>query len=245
MPSTSAVTGTSVPKKNLLARFVGIITSPKETFQSVVAHPQWFGMFALTVVIIAVCAAAPLMTEAGQQAQVENQITQMRSFGVEVNDQAYARMQSQAKFAPYWAAGGVIFASPIFALIFTGILFAVFNAGLGGEGTFKQLFSVWVHSGVISTLGQMFTAPMNLIRGTAGSSTNLAVLLPMIDEGSFLGKLLGMTDLFVVWWLIVLAIGLGVLYRRRTQPIAFAFFGIYAVIAIGFAAVMSRLGGTH
>ena len=67
----------------------------------------------------------------------------------------------------------------------------------------------------------------------------------MIDEGSFLGKLLGMIDLFIVWWVIVLAIGLGVLYRRRTQPIAIALFGVYAVIALGGAAIMSRFGGTH
>src|SRR5262245_39965386 len=108
MPNTSApVSGTSVPRRSLLARFVGIITSPKETFQAVVAHPQWFGMFALTVVLIAICAAAPLTTEAGQQAQVENQVAQARNFGVEINDQAYDRMQKQAKFAPYFAAGGV------------------------------------------------------------------------------------------------------------------------------------------
>ena len=31
----------------------------------------------------------------------------------------------------------------------------------------------------------------------------------MIDEGSFLGRLLGMVDLFVIWWVFVLAIGLG------------------------------------
>ena len=54
-----------------------------------------------------------------------------------------------------------------------------------------------------------------------------------------------MIDLFVVWWVIVLAIGLGVLYRRRTQPIAMTLFGVYAVIAIGAAVIMSRLGGTH
>jgi hypothetical protein len=243
--TTAPIVASSVPKKGLLARFFGMITSPKETYQSVVAHPQWFGMFALTVLIIAICAAAPLTTEAGQQAQVENQVTQMQNFGMQVNDQQYARMQKQARFAPYFAAGGIIVASPIFALIFTGILFAVFNAALGGESTFKQLFSVWVHSGVISTLGQLFTAPINVMRGSVGSSTNLAVLLPMIEEGSFLGKLLGMIDLFVVWWVIVLAIGLGVLYRRRTQPIAMTLFGVYAVIAIGAAVIMSRLGGTH
>ena len=42
-----------------------------------------------------------------------------------------------------------------------------------------------------------------------------------------------MIDLFIVWWVIVLAIGLGVLYRRRTQPIAITLFGVYTVIALG------------
>ena len=67
--------------------------------------------------------------------------------------------------------------------------------------------------------------PMNYLRGTLSSATNLAVLLPMIDETSFLGRLLGMVDLFIIWWLVVLAIGLGVLYRRRTQPIAIVAHG--------------------
>ena len=38
------------------------------------------------------------------------------------------------------------------------------------------------------------------------------------------GSLLGTIDLFMVWYVIVLAIGLGVLYKRRTQPIAIALF---------------------
>jgi polyferredoxin len=42
---------------------------------------------------------------------------------------------------------------------------------------------------------------------------------------------------------VVLAIGLGVLYKRRTTPIAITLFAIYAVFVLGFAAVMSRLGG--
>ena len=41
-----------------------------------------------------------------------------------------------------------------------------------------------------------------------------------------------MIDIFLVWWLVVLAIGLGVLYRRRTQPIAIGLFAVYAVIIV-------------
>jgi hypothetical protein len=54
-----------------------------------------------------------------------------------------------------------------------------------------------------------------------------------------------MIDLFIIWWFIVLAIGLAVLYRRRTQPIAISLFAVYLVIILCAAAVMSALGGTN
>ena len=52
-PTTDA--GATVAPMGLLSRFVGIITSPKETFQAVVAHPRWFGMLAVITIIVAVC----------------------------------------------------------------------------------------------------------------------------------------------------------------------------------------------
>ena len=50
-------------------------------------------------------------------------------------------------------------------------------------------------------------------------------------------------DVFLIWYIIVLAIGLGVLYRRRTQPIAISLLVFYAVIAVIIAVVKSRAGG--
>ena len=48
------------------------------------------------------------------------------------------------KNAPYTTVGAILVFGPIMAVIFTGILFAVFNAALGGEASFKQLFAVVV-----------------------------------------------------------------------------------------------------
>ena len=48
---------------------------------------------------------------------------------------------------------------------------------------------------------------------------------------------LGSVDLFVMWWLTSLAIGLAVLYRRRTLPIAVGLIGIYVIVAIAITAV--------
>jgi hypothetical protein len=229
----------------LLARFVGVITAPRATFQRVVANPRWFGMLVLTTVIVIVCTAGPMFTQSGRTAALDQQVRQTEAFGITVNEEMYAQMERNMRFAPYTTAGAILVFTPVMLLIVTGILFAIFNAAMGGEATFKQLLSVVVHAGVISALGQLFTAPLNLLRGEAGSATNLGVLLPVIDEGSFLGRLLGMIDLFIVWWVIVLAIGLAVLYRRRTQPIAISLFAVYAVIALAIAAAMSSFGGSN
>ena len=145
--------------------------------------------------------------------------------------------------APYQTAIGILVFSPVFTVAIAGILFLVFNVLMGGDRTFKQLFTVFVHSGVISTLGAVFTGPLNYFRGAVTSATNLAVLLPMVDPKSFAGRVLAMTDLFWIWSLLVLAIGLAVLYRRRTQPIAWSLYGIYAAGVLVIAAVMSALGG--
>ena len=52
-----------------------------------------------------------------------------------------------------------------------------------------------------------------------------------------------MIDLFIVWYVVVLSIGLAVLYRRKTKSVAMVLFGIYAVIAIGVALFQSSRGG--
>jgi len=241
--SNTSVTSGGAPPLSLPARFLGIITAPKETFASVAAHPRWLGMLVLTTVIIAAGTSLPMTTDAGKEATLRQQVEGMESFGMTVNDQMYEQMRGRMWFAPYQTAIAVLFFSPIMAVAIAGVFFLVFNVAMGGGATFKQLFSVMCHAGVISALQQLFTGPLNYFRGAVTSATNLAVLLPMVDPKSFLGRVLSMTDLFLIWYVLVLAIGLAVLYRRKTQPIALSLYAVYAVIVVVFAAIMSRVGG--
>jgi hypothetical protein len=226
-----------------VARFIGVITAPRETFASVAAHPKWFGMLALTAVIVAIFTALPLMTEAGRQAALDQQVQQMQSFGMTVSDQMYEQMEKGAGRMPYVTGIMVLVMTPIIGVIVAGILFAVFNAALGGEASFKQLFSVYAHAGAISAISTIFSGIINYFRGSMGSVANLGALMPMLPENSFAGRLLGMVDIFLIWYVIVLAMGLAVLYRRRTQPIAISLLTVYAVIAIVIALVKSQVGG--
>jgi hypothetical protein len=120
----------------------------------------------------------------------------------------------------------------------------VFNAAMGGRASFKQLLAVVSHAGVISALGWIFVMPLNYLRETMSSPTNLGALAPGLDEGSFIVHLLGTIDLFLIWWVVVLGIGLAVLYRRRTQPVVISLFVVYAVIALIIAGAKSAMGGS-
>lgn len=238
---SNTVTGASPAPQSLPARVIGVITSPRATFESVVAHPKWFGVLALTTLVVAICSALPMTTEEGKQAALDAQVGQMESFGRTVSDEQYEGMAKGMEFAPYITAGATLIVGPIMALIVSAILFAVFNAAMGGDASFKQLFSVLVHAGVISSLQQLFTGPLNYVRGSVTSATNLSVFMPMLDEDSFAANLLSTIDIFLVWYVVVLAIGLGVLYRRKTRPIAIGLLVVYACIALAIAIVKTSL----
>jgi hypothetical protein len=145
-------------------------------------------------------------------------------------------MEKMAPYAGYFGIAYMAIGVPLMLLIAAGVLFAVFNAVLGGTASFKQVYASVVHSAFVWVVGWIFVMPLNYARESLSSPTNLSVLVPMLDENAFLTRLLGSIDLFMVWWTVVLAIGMAVLYRRRTQPILMTFLAIYALIALGIAA---------
>jgi hypothetical protein len=240
-----SISGVTPARMNLLSRFIGVITSPKATFQSVVAHPRWFGMLALACIASAILVGGFLFTKVGQEAWIDAALSSPWSGASGDNEQQIAGLERMAPYAGYLGIAQMLIFIPIFYLIVSAIIFAVFNAAMGGDASFKQIYSVVVHTAPIGVLGQLFTMPLNYARGTLTSATNLAVLLPMIDEKSVIGRLLGMIDLFLIWQVIVLAIGLAVLYKRRTQPIAIGLLATYGVIAVVVAVLMSSFGGSN
>lgn len=232
------------PAPSLISRFIGVITSPRATFEAIVAAPRVGGALALVALIGALAIGGFLSTDVGKQAWIDQQVTATEAWtGQPMSDAAYAQQEKISQYAGYMGAAQMLVSIPIMALIIGGIMYAIFNAMMGGTATFKQVMAVVAHSQFISALAFIVTTPINFIKGSMAGSTNLAVLFPMLDESSFAARLLGMMDLFALWWLFVLAIGLGVLYRRKTSSVAMVLFGIYAVIALGVAGyLVSRSG---
>ena len=108
-------------------------------------------------------------------------------------------MEQRLQWAPYFSAACTLVFVPLVMAIIAGIVLVVFNAVLGGDATFKQVYAIVVHSGFLVALQLLFVTPLNYVRESMSSATSLAVFFPMLDETSFLGMLLGAIDLFFIW----------------------------------------------
>jgi hypothetical protein len=227
--------------RGLFARVIGVFVSPRATYADVAARPRWFGALALSTVVVAGGFFIFLSSDVGKQAVLDQQMQLIESFGVKLSDAQQAQMESRVDYARYTTAAGQVIGIPLVAVIIAGIMLGIFNALLGGDATFKQVFAIVAHSTLITALQQIFALPLDYVRETMSSPTSLGVFAPFLEENSFLARLLGAIDLFQIWGIVSLAIGLGVLYKRRTAPITTTMFIVYFVIVAAVAAIRSAL----
>ena len=215
----------------LLSRVVGVIFSPGETYAAVAERPRALGALVVVLVIVVLVQGIFLSTAVGQQAALDQNVRALEAFGVDLPDQAYQRMEEGIKMAPVTAGVSAIIFWPLAMAITSGLFTGVFSTLMGGTATFRHVFAIVAHSSVIIALQQAFSMPLSYARGEfAGAS--LGVFVPMLEETSFAARFLGAIDLFLVWWMVSVAIGIGVLYKRRTGAIATSLLGLYVAVAL-------------
>ena len=229
---------------SLPQRVLGMIVSPFPTFEAVVSRPKWFGVLAFTTLLGALAWFTFLSTDVGRQAFIDQQIHQREAWGQPVTPEILQGIERMAPMMRFIVPGSTFLVGPIFVVVIAGVLYGLFGAMLGGGGSFKQTFAVVAHAGVVPAIASLGVLALNYARETMSSATNLAVFVQMLPEESFVVRFLGIIDLVWVWYLIVLAIGLGVLYRRKASSIAYTFLGLYLVIALIIAGARSALGGS-
>ena len=161
-----------------------------------------------------------------------------------MNQQQLDRLETMSKY--------FVHTTPVFQLVFfivaglliAGIALGVFNALLGGDASFKQVYAVVVHSGLVLAALALFTTPLAYARQTIASATNLAVFFPFLDDNSFVARGFSARSTSIyIWWIVSLSIGLGVLFRRRTGSIATSILIVYAAIALIIAAIKTAAAG--
>jgi hypothetical protein len=219
----------------------GVIRRPRSTFQRAVSRPRWALMLLVTTLVSAGTGVALMETAVGRQALVDQWERTATAFGQPVDDAGYARLEALSENGSAgYAILNALISGPVVAFGVAALLFLVFK----GDVTFRQVLTVSTYAGVILALRQVIAAPVSYLRESTSSATTLGSLFSTVDEASPIARFLGAVDVFVIWWAIVLAIGVSVLYQRRARTVAVTFVGVYAALALLLAIAMAVTGGS-
>jgi hypothetical protein len=208
----------------------------------VVRHPAFITTWVVILLAVAVCGGLLLSTAVGQQSLVDERVRVTEAVGGRVDDAAYARLQSNPPLAVYLTSGGrLLLTPPVTIVVAAGLLVL---ARLDGVAlTFVAALAIAVHATVVLALQQIIATPLHYAYESLASPTNLASILRVFDEGTWPARLFGAIDVFGLWWMWLLSIGLAAATAKPARRYWWRLLAVYVGVAALVAAVFAVLGG--
>jgi hypothetical protein len=197
----------------------------------------------MLLVLTASSQAIFFQTDVGQVALVDQWERTALAFGQTVDDARYAEMQALSRSGPLYGVATSVAAGPVLTLALATVVFLVFRRRDGGTVSYSQVVAVIAHASVILAIRELVSVPVSLAREATGGATSLGLWFPALDVASFAGRF-GALDVFVIWWVVLLGIGVGVLYEWPARSLSATFLGVYAGVALLLAITMTVMGGT-
>lgn len=234
----------SPSRLGFLPRLIGVIRCPRTTFRAVAASPRWVELVAVLTVVTAASQALLYQTEVGQVALVDQWERTALAFGQDVDDARYAELQALSRSGPLYGVATALASGPVLTVAIAMVVFLTFRPRGDRPVSFSQVLAVTAYASVILALRQLVSIPVSVAREATGGATSLGLWFPALDAASVGGRFVGALDIFVVWWVILLAMGVGILYQRQGRTLAAALLGVYAGVALLLAVTMTALGGT-
>jgi hypothetical protein len=231
------------------ARILGVFTAPTATFESIAEAPHFILCWVLQIVLggayfwyllhrLGAVELARQSLEQSARARAMDPATLQTSINATAHFFVYM---------PYITAGMVIVATLLLAAIFLGVA----NLLLGMEARFKGVLAVVVHAmlpqTLLAVLSALVLALMNdplAFHYVNPLGSNFGFFLNKATTPAFVYTFATHSDLFVLWTVVLLALGLAKLSGRPRKFASsfwavFALWMFYIIVASGVAAVFA------
>jgi hypothetical protein len=204
---------------------IGVFLDPKGTFEAMAGrlerpHPTdpaktkdmskwWIPILIAIVITIGITFytipnfIAPMQEEAVREA--------VMSRGGTEADVQQAMGMSGAMMMPM-AIIGVIIMTILIVFVAAGV-FHLLMKMVGGKGRFRHARAVVAWSTLITTLGSLIKLPIMIAKESMIVETGPSLFFKNLEPSDKLFKFLSAFDVFTIWWMIVMLVGLAVTYR--------------------------------
>jgi len=139
-----------------------------------------------------------------------------------------------------WVASAL--GGPITVFFMALIALLVGNTIMGGSAKYGQLLNITAWAYMINILESIIKIPLMLSKWSLEIYTGLGVF-GIGAKGSFINSIFNAIDIFAIWRIVLMAIGMGIIYNKKTRPYAIAMLVAWFVLKLIGAGFSSFFGG--
>jgi Yip1 domain len=229
-------------------RIIGVLFSPRPTFEDIARKPSWLLPVILLAILSAIVAVG-INQKMNWREYMSQQIEKNPAAAQLSAEQKEQRIETGAKFAPYSAYFIGIPAPVVVVLVVALIMWGGYNLLAGADLHFKTALGIVSHAFVPAIVGNLvfllvlFLKPPGVLDLDNPVATNVAAFLPE-ESAKWLLALTKNIDIFVLWITLLIAIGFATANPRRLKggkpfTIAFGLLAVWVILRVGFAFIFS------
>lgn len=207
-----------------LAKIAGVFLDPRRTFISLDRKPD----FILPIVIMMVVAFASALI---LWPLVEVMITEKMTEAMAERDVGEEQMANIIKMQRIFGLVGAPISVILQVLVIAAVMLFAGNILMGGQSTYKKMFSVFAYTSLIGIIFTAVTIILALNKGSMEIYISPAALFPAEAKDTVLFKAAAVFNLFTIWELVVASIGMSVVYKVTTQKALSALGSIYLIFS--------------
>lgn len=250
-PPTTPATVSAAPaaRSSSAARILGVFASPGQTFAELAADPHFILCWCIQIVV-GLLFAYELMHRVGAYALARQQImlgSRAQSLSPEQLDKAVSVSATFFKFG-MWASPVIAI---VFMLVMAAIMMGIANFVLGYETRYKQQVSMVSHAYLVQSLVGLLTVGVLAMMASPYSfqlnnpiGSNIGFFLDKSGTGAFLYQFATHLDIFSIWIVMLLALGLSKLGGRKgkfgsTLAVVGSLWLLYVLVISGVTAAFA------
>ena len=221
------------PAPNSFQRIVGVLFSPDATFASIARRPDWVVPLVI-LLIMSIAAGVVIAQHVDFGAAAREAMEQNKNMTQEQMDRGVRMAAGIGKVATYLSPVLTV----IGLLVMAGVLLLAFRI-YGGEGDFKQAFSVTCYASMPSVIKGIVLVIITLAKGGIIPAQALATLvrsnlgfLADYKASPMAFALLSSVDIFSIWFCVLLIIGFSYVARVSKVKAAVVVVSLWVVVLL-------------
>ncbi len=223
-----------------MGRMLDVFFAPSKVFTYLKEKPHWTVAFIVILVVVALAAA--ISVGIAREDIMARQAEALRQQDLTEEQMERAQGFVSGPFLYISSAVGAVIFTTILLLLFAFILNLLIPV-FGGTGAFKTVFSVVTHAGLVKVLAAILKVILVAITKSIQVTTSLALLAPNMDKGAFGYQLLTGCDFFIIWEMILVAVGINITNNVSKKNAYILVFLIWVVSLFAGALLGALQGG--